>query len=334
MATASRTRQPVRAKQRPGGVLSARVGLDVTQWGVPVAALAGMAIVIALALTGIVSMPLGLGLTIGCVLLLLLYIGLRPLLLGEGTVRERALGAGLALVWLAACYAPFHLRLFLGAPLVAEATLESGGRGLPLRIPAVGHRAIDLLLGGKLIPNPTGGTAPPLHYTLTIEGADGERRIVEGTFEDTLRTRRLGRRGTSVVHHLHTEDFRVLPNPARGDLTVTQLVLEPETAQPVTLSAFPHPLPGGIVLGLGVVALLAGTLAWDRFGPGEATDGALTLATAAVLGTAIIFWTSDTVHPDFQTLIGSTIFGGPAGFAAGALVWWVAKRLIGSGTRA
>jgi len=59
-----------------------------------------------------------------------------------------------------------------------------------------------------------------------------------------------------------------------------------------------------------------------------ATDGALTLATAAVVGAAVIFWTSNAVHPDFRTLIGSAIFGGPVGFAAGALLWWAAKKLI------
>jgi hypothetical protein len=109
---------------------------------------------------------------------------------------------------------------------------------------------------------------------------------------------------------------------------VTQLVLEPESAQPVTISAFAHPLPGPIVLGLATAVLLAAVLAFDRLGPVPDTDGALTLATSAVIGTAVIFWTSNAVHPDFQALIGSVIFGGPVGFAAGAVLWWMAKRLI------
>src|ERR1051325_9337317 len=36
--------------------------------------------------------------------------------------------------------------------------------------------------------------------------------------------------------------------------------------------------------------------------------------TAAVLGTPLIFWTSNAVCPDFSALIGSMIFGGPLGF--------------------
>jgi len=32
-------------------------------------------------------------------------------------------------------------------------------------------------------------------------------------------------------------------------------------------------------------------------------------------------------------VIGSAIFGGPLGFAAGALLWWVAKRTVERSTR-
>src|SRR5262249_6650137 len=110
--------------------------------------------------------------------------------------------------------------------------------------------------------------------------------------------------------------------------TVTQLVLEPESAHPIALSALAHPLPGMIVLCLVTALLLGAVIAFDRLGPIPETDGALTLATTAVVGTAIIFWTSNAVHPDFQTLLGSAILGGPLGFAAGALVWWAAKHLI------
>ena len=201
------------------------------------------------------------------------------------------------------------------------------GSGLPLRIPAAGHRAIDLVLEGKLSPNPTGGAAAPVHYRVTLESA-GARQVVEGQFDDTLKTQRLGRRGTTVVHQSHSSELRVLANPGREDLSITQLSLEPPTAPAVTVSAFAHPLPGPVILGIAVAALLAGVIAFDRLAAVAATDGALTLATAAVVGAAVIFWTSNAVHPDFRTLIGSAIFGGPVGFAAGALLWWAAKKLI------
>ena len=74
-------------------------------------------------------------------------------------------------------------------------------------------------------------------------------------------------------------------------------------------------------------------LGFDLFGPVPQTDGALTLATAATVGAAAIFWTSNAVHPDFQTLIGSAIFGGPLGFGVGALAWWMARHLVARRTR-
>ena len=131
-----------------------------------------------------------------------------------------------------------------------------------------------------------------------------------------------------MVHQSHSSELRVLANPGREDLSITQLSLEPPTAPAVTVSAFAHPLPGPVILGIAVAALLAGVIAFDRLAAVAATDGALTLATAAVVGAAVIFWTSNAVHPDFRTLIGSAIFGGPVGFAAGALLWWAAKKLI------
>src|SRR6185295_10797887 len=101
----------------------------------------------------------------------------------------------------------------------------------------------------------------------------------------------------------------VLSNPAGGDLTITSLILDPESAPPVTITAYAHPLPGSILLALIAAAILAGVIVFDRLGPAPDTDGALTLATASAIGTALIFWTGNAVHPDFQTFVGSAIFG-------------------------
>jgi hypothetical protein len=328
MATASRSRSPAGAKQRPRAPLGALAALDTLRtWAIPGAAVGAIVVFVGLTTAELMDTPVGLAGTIVALLVLLLYIGERPLLASESTPRDRALGGALAALWLVACYVPFHTRLFPGTPLLADKQVTASGNGLPLQIPSGGRQAIDLMLEGHLAPNPAGGVAPPIHYTLTLEGEGGPRAI-DGVFEDRLSTRRLGRRGTAVVHQTHTADVRVLSNPGRGDLTITHLVLEPDSAQPITISAFAHPLPGPIVLGLAAAALLAAVVAFDRLGAVSDTDGALTLSTAAVIGTAIIFWTSNAVHPDFPALIGSVILGGPLGFMAGALLWWMAKRLI------
>src|SRR6266446_3512401 len=321
MATASRSRAPAAAKQRPRVPLAALAAADAARsWGVPVLALAVIALLTALSAAGVVGTAAALAGTVAAALVLLLYIGERPLVTQAPSARERGLGAGLTLVWFVACYGPFHARLFPGTPLLDGAQVTAAGGGLPLRIPAAGRAAVDLVLEGQLAESPTG------------EGAGGPR-VVKGTFEDRLSTRRLGRRGTATVHQRHSADVRVLTNPGRGDLTVTHVVLEPESAQPITVSAYPHPLPGPLVLGLLAAALLAAVIAFDRLGPVPETDGALTLSTAAVLGTALIFWTSNAVRPDFSALIGSMIFGGPLGFIAGAALWWMAKRLIAGPAR-
>ena len=301
-------------------------------WVIPAAASAVIIAAAALSITGLVSGAGALAVAIVAALVLLLYIGERPLLAPDAPRRDQLLGAALGVVWLAACYLPFYTRIFPGAPLLDAVEIKADGTGLPLRTPAAGHPTIDLVLEGKLPPNPTGGAAPPVHYRLMLEG-QGVRSVVEGQFDDTLKTQRLGRRGTTVVHQSHDSELRVLANPGREDLTVTQVTLEPPTAPAVTLSAFAHPLPGPVILGLAAAALLAAVVAFDRLGAVAGTDGALTLATAAVIGAAVIFWTSNAVHPDFRTLVGSAIFGGPVGFAAGALLWWVAKKLIARPTR-
>ena len=329
MATASRSRASAGAKQGSRAAVPAPVTADAFRtWAVPGLAVAAIAAAAALDAAELVGVPLALAVTTAASLVLLLYIGERPLVLGAHGARERLIGGALAAVWFVACYVPFHARLFPGRPLVDAAEVSATGAGLPLRIPAVGARRVDLLLEGKLAPGTAGGVAPPVHYTLTLEDPGGGVRTVDGTFEDRLATRRLGRRGTAVVHQTHTADVRVLDNPGRADLTVTHLVLEPESAQPITVSAYAHPLPGPILLGLAGAALLAAVIAFDRLGPVPETDGALTLSTAAVLGTAYIFWTSNAVRPDYFAVVGSVIFGGPIGFAVGALLWWMAKRLI------
>jgi hypothetical protein len=325
MATASRS---TGAKQRTKPPVAAMIAADALRtWVIPVTAAAAIVLFAAGSATGIMPTLPALAGAIVATLVLLLYVGERPLIAEHRPARDRAFGALLAVTWFTASYIPFHTRLFPGRPLVDAASVTAAGAGLPLRIPSAGARAIDLLLEGKLAPSPTGGPDLAVHYALTVEAGSGPRAI-DGTFEDRLATRRLGRRGTATVHQAHTSDVRVLPNPEREDMTITKVVLEPATSQPVTISAFAHPLPAPWILGVATAVLLAVVVAFDRLGPVPETDGALTLATAAVVGTAVIFWTSNAVHPDFAALIGSVIFGGPLGFAVGALVWWMAKRLI------
>jgi hypothetical protein len=328
MATASRIGQSG-STSRTAGAPPARSPLGrLATWGVPLtcgAVIVGAGLASAAAL---LPQPVALAAAIIAALVLVLFLAVRPLLDPAATTRDRAVGAALGILWLVACYLPFQVRLFPGTPLLAGAEVRAGGAGLPLVIPAAGKRAIDLLLEGKLVANADGSAAPPVHFLLTVEDAAGAAQVIDGMFRDQIVMQRLGRRGSAAAHRLHTADVRVLANPAGGDLTITQITLQPPTAAPITVTAWAHPLPGTLVLALAAFVLVALVVAFDRVGPGATTDGAFTMATASAIGTAVIFWTGNAAHPDFNTLIGATIFGGPLGFAAGSVVWWIAKRVI------
>lgn len=327
---ASRPRPPAGPKTRPGSpAVSVLIAFDaVRSWIIPGIAAGTLALCAGLTAAGLVPTPGGLAATVLAALALLLYIGLRPLLAGGKPRAGWPLAAALGLVWFVACYLPFHLRLFPGTPLIDAAHVTAAGGGLPLLIPAEGHGTIDLLLEGQLPTSPAGSVATPVHFTLTLEDAQGAKQLVEGTFTDQLRNRRLGRRGTAVVHETHASELHVISNPARQTVRLTSIVLDPPSAPAITVTAFAHPLPQPIILGLAAAGLLAVVLAFDRLGPVPETDGSLTLATAGTLGTAAALWTSNAVHVELRTLIGSAILGGPLGFAAGAILWWIAKRTI------
>jgi hypothetical protein len=330
MATASRTRQPAGAKPGPrsASLTALRAHDALTSWLIPAVAVGAVVLFAILAALSAITTAAALAGTLLALLVILLFIGLRPLLVHPPPARSGLLAATLGVLWLVACYLPFHARLFPGPPLVAGVTVTAAGSGLPLRIPAAGRRSVDIVLEGSLVPQADGGIAPPVDFTLTVVDEAGATNAVTGRFEDTLRSRRLGRRGRAVVHQLHTAERHTLSNPGRQDLTLTHLTLQPENARPITISAFAHPLPPPLVLGIAAAVLLITVVAFDRLGPAPETDGALTLGTAAVLGSALIFWTSDAAHPDFQTLIGAAIFGGLLGYAGGGLLWWTAKRVI------
>src|SRR2546425_8463117 len=180
MATASRSRAPAAAK-RPRVPLAALAAADAARsWGVPVLALAVIALLTALAATGAVGTAAALAGTVAAALVLLLYIGERPLVTQARSARERGLGAGLALVWFVACYGPFHARLFPGTPLLDGAQVTAAGRGLPLRIPAAGRSAVGLLLQGPLAQSPSGNAAPPRHYPPAPQ-SPGRPPLIQGT---------------------------------------------------------------------------------------------------------------------------------------------------------
>ena len=293
-------------------------------WGTTAGA-AALAVIGAVgAAVGVLAAPLGLAMTIVGVLALAAGHGLATA--AAAAMPGRAATLALGVVWIAVCYAPFHPLLFPGAPLHDPITLHGADATLPVTIPTAGRRAVDLMLEAQLPPNPTGGAAPPVHYALTI-GEGPDEQVLSGRFDETLRTRRLGRRGSATVVQAHHAERRLVDNPGLGDVVVRAVSLEPASGASLTVTAFAHHLPSTPILAGIALAILAAVVALDvRLVP--ASDGTLTFATPAAFGAALALWTSNTVHPTVSSLIGATIFGGPLGLGVGALGWAIARRTL------
>jgi hypothetical protein len=321
MATPSRSRSSAGAR-RPG-VTALVVGDALRTWIIPAAAALAVVAAAGLGVAEAVAMPRALLAAVAAALVLLAWLAVRPVLAERTPARARILAGAVVAGWLLACYDPFHLRLYPGTPIVDRAEVAPA-RGLPLRIPAAGHRRLGAVLEGRLPKAPT-GAGIPVHYTITVQDPGGGTQTLAGRFDDAPR---LVRPGAPPAPAAPVAQAHGLANPSRQDLAITAVTLEPADAPPVVVTVHADPLPPGPLLAIAAMALLAAAVAFDRRGPVAATDGALTVATAAVLGTAYAFCTSNTAHPDVRTLVGATLLGGSIGFAAGAAVWWAAKRLV------
>ena len=143
------------------------------------------------------------------------------------------------------------------------------------------------MLEGELPANPGGGAPIPVDYSLVFQDAASAQHVLTGRFDDSARTVRRGRRGTATVLQPHHEERHLLENPARGDLVVTTVSLEPATGSAITITAFRHQLPPTPILALLGTAFLAAVTVVDARVVPE-SDGVLTILTPAVLGTMLI----------------------------------------------
>lgn len=312
-----------RTKQRPPSGVAAMVATSGYEtWALPVAA-GAIALAAAVATSvGFLDPALGLAVTV---------LGVLCAIAERGLVKAGPLGTpavlGIAVVWVAVCYAPFHALFFPGTPLHEPVLLHSSDASLPVTLATAGRTTIDLMLEGQQPPNPSGGPALPVQYAITVEDAASARQVLTGSFKETLSTRRLGRRGTATVVMAHHEEHRVVANGPGGDLVVTGVSLDPAAGAAVTITAFAHRLPPIPVLIVLALVLVAGVMALDtRVIP--SSEGTLTVATPAALGASLILWTSDTVHLTVSSLIGAIIFGGALGLGLGTLLWAIARRTL------
>lgn len=269
---------------------------------------------------------LGVAIIAGLIAALTLAAGL--VLDGGGVGSDRPAALGFSALCFAVAAVPLLLRVFPGAPLIEHEALSGPTAKLPLQVPTGGNGRLDLVTEGQL-PQAPSGASIPVHYSFTV-AADGDAvaQTVTGEFSEELRTQRLGRRGTTVVHQQHVAEHHILHTDGRAALTVATATVEPQDAPPVFLTAYPRRLPAWPIATLLGIALLAGAVYIDRLPSLAAGDGTFTLTTGALLGVIFFFTTDNAARPGFGTLIGATILGGAVGMGVGGLVWWMQKRLV------
>ncbi len=318
-----------RTKQRPSARVATGVAADtmsaMSTWGIPTAL--GAIAAAAAAATSFEVVPPAAGLAIA-VLALLALIAERALSATIGTAPggvTTVLAVGL--VWVGLCYAPFHALFFPGTPLHEPFVLHADDASLPVAMSTGGYALLDVMLEGQLPANPSGGTAIPVEYAITFDDATSAKHVLAGRFDESLRTQRLGRRGTTTVIQAHHAERRLLENPARGDLKITGVSLDPAQGSTVTVTAYPHPLPPTIVLIVLGAALIAAAVAVETRVLAT-PDGTLTYATPAALAAALMLWTSNTVHPTVSNMIGAILLGALVGLPIGAVLWWIARRTL------
>ena len=277
-------------------------------WIIPVAALAAVASVGGLYLTGLASeyatatlivLAVGIGVA--------LYL-VRPALDPRRAPATRAVAAAAAALTLVATVLPALRTVNPGDPLL---TGEAQSVGDTIPVPAGVSGPVRLLVFGRLAER----GEPSVAFTL-----GGTQEPVEGRLERTYGYARVGRGGRARVAHDHTADFYPARIPG-GTRALELRRLQGQLAGPLHVEAFREPIPlaGGpwVLAGL---ALLAASFADARLGLRN------NLAVAA--GMAVAFGLLVTYNATPAAAVGPSVGGIILGALCGSLAGWIVGALV------
>lgn len=277
-------------------------------WILPVAALAAVAVVGLLYLTGLAGedatatvVVLAVGLVAA---LFLVRPALNPRL--EGSARTLAIAAALATA--VATLVPSLRTVRPGEPMFSG---DLGQVGESIPVPPSGAGAVRLLVSGKL---PDRGE-PSASFAI-----EGTTPTVEGKLDRTYGYARVGRGGRTRVAHDHTSDYYParLPDGARA-LTLTRLSGQLGSRLSVAVYREPMPIAGGPWL-LAAVALLLACAADARLGQKN------NLSVTA--GMALAFALLVTYNATPAAAVGPTGGGVVLGALTGSLAGWIVGVLV------
>jgi hypothetical protein len=221
-------------------------------------------------------------------------------------------------LWLVTVFYPIYRRIYPGERLFS---IDAGPSDVPIELPATGLGKVDLLIDSHLEAAEPGRTRVA-RYAVTVGGDATATRTIEGEFKETWQSQRQARSQTVEVLRERKSATVTLENPGRGPLRVTDLEVEGQAEQVLTLSLYRHLLPPWWMTLLLGAALLTGAVLFDRAtGAGE-TAASLVIATAAAFVGAYAFPGIGSPNPTFRELAGAAVVGALVGGPIGGLVAW------------
>jgi len=199
--------------------------------------------------------------------------------------------------------------------------------GEPITVPVHGRTGhYNLVVEGHFIPAP-GQTNRTATYGLLLSGAGGDR-LLEGTFNQTWGTQRIGSGRRSSVVPVMTQTTQVL-NPIDDrdghDLTLKLTELSPGVREALGVRLYRDSVPPWLLIVLGIAALGA-AIGVDTWRPKHVSEGLMATLTLAVLVSVATFRNAAAAAPGFPQLLIAALMGTLVGALGGSLLWRLVER--------
>lgn len=260
-------------------------------------------------LAGLVSDPAAVAGVSFALFVLVMFTSLRHFFFSEEPVARR-FSVIFAVFWLLVLMANVYWRIFPGSPL-STGVLRSGSAALSIP-PRSGFR---LIVDGRFKPSTAQGTRAG-QYRLELATGDGEKRFIEGKFQDSWARQRLGRRGSTLVEIQHTSVMHRIRLRTATSATLKIAEVDPSLEPDLAISVVPdsHPWVFPVVGAFGILV----TLAMEKRLKGD--GGAVMMASVTCLVVdAFLRWAAP--HPGIRDLVGAILVGGILGAPLAAILW-------------
>jgi hypothetical protein len=202
-------------------------------WGIPLLLGAGIAVVALLSLLDEIASTTGVTALGSLLLLLLIFFPLKTALSGTVEPRLKTFILGFSVAWIGITCAQVYFAIFVGS-LVGGGSVAAGGTAMTLSLGEQGT-IYDLVVEGNFAAA-AGDVGREAGYTLALEQDGKKIQEFTGVFSERSVRQRLGRRGSTTSHQLHTHVLHSLVSPGEGTYQLTAVRTDPQLTP--TLSVF------------------------------------------------------------------------------------------------